>query len=652
MIKTYSFDIFDTCLVRKCGSSDNIFRIWADRALGEVDRSYLKDLINSRLSAEKTARRNSGKEDVSLDDIYRNLSLESFPNLSIPALKRLELEVERENLSPVRQVLDLIRDYRKRGKRILFISDMYLPSDFLRFQLRRFGFWEEEDRIYVSGEIGLTKHSGNLFRYIQREEKISRCSWKHVGDNTYSDYYVPKSMLIRSRRIYLPYTPSENLWQNDMRFPHGKFLPSYLSGLARAYRLSLPGSDRLDFFVDVLLYNVLCVARNRGVDNLFFLARDSFVWYRMALRLRPLFPGMDFHYLYISRKVVFVSCLYDLSDYEFELVFSDTIGYTPRQLLSSLALEEDEMLQVFCVDELDEPLDLGKRVRFYDRIRSSSLAMTLLEKSGEARRLLLSYLRQEGFLGSEKPGIVDIGWKGNTNRVLNYILRREEDTNAYLSFFLGVKETRHPIASIGDYEAGYYFEDFLDEPEYAYNLFALVYVLENYFSASDDTTLLRYREEGGTIYPEFSPGTISAASKEKNQYILRLTEGFLDLIMESGLLRYDPSSLFGDVGVPTLLRLASRPSMAELRVLRELTFNDIYVGDRKIVLKMYPWTICDYVLKKLKNRKNDEYIFTWFDASIIYTYGFLSGPILKLKKNILSDSLIHLLIKKVMTLWK
>ena len=656
MLLAYSFDIFDTCLVRKCGSSDNIFRIWADRALGEVDRSYLKDLINSRLSAEKTARRNSGKEDVSLDDIYRNLSLESFPNLSIPALKRLELEVERENLSPVRQVLDLIRDYRKRGKRILFISDMYLPSDFLRFQLRRFGFWEEEDRIYVSGEIGLTKHSGNLFRYIQREEKISRCSWKHVGDNTYSDYYVPKSMLIRSRRIYLPYTPSENLWQNDMRFPHGKFLPSYLSGLARAYRLSLPGSDRLDFFVDVLLvpyflfvYNVLCVARNRGVDNLFFLARDSFVWYRMALRLRPLFPGMDFHYLYISRKVVFVSCLYDLSDYEFELVFSDTIGYTPRQLLSSLALEEDEMLQVFCVDELDEPLDLGKRVRFYDRIRSSSLAMTLLEKSGEARRLLLSYLRQGG---SEKPGIVDIGWKGNTNRVLNYILRREEDTNAYLSFFLGVKETRHPIASIGDYEAGYYFEDFLDEPEYAYNLFALVYVLENYFSASDDTTLLRYREEGGTIYPEFSPGTISAASKEKNQYILRLTEGFLDLIMESGLLRYDPSSLFGDVGVPTLLRLASRPSMAELRVLRELTFNDIYVGDRKVVLKMYPWTICDYVLKKLKNRKNDEYIFTWFDASIIYTYGFLSGPILKLKKNILSDSLIHLLIKKVISLWK
>ena len=149
MLLTYSFDIFDTCLVRKCGSSDNIFCIWADRALGKVDRSYLKDLINSRLNAEKTARRNSGKEDVSLDDIYRNLSLESFPNLSKPALKRLELEVERENLSPVRQALDLIRNYRKKGKRILFISDMYLPSDFLKSQLRRFGFWEEEDRIYV-----------------------------------------------------------------------------------------------------------------------------------------------------------------------------------------------------------------------------------------------------------------------------------------------------------------------------------------------------------------------------------------------------------------------------------------------------------------------------------------------------------------------
>lgn len=53
--------------------------------------------------------------------------------------------------------------------------------------------------------------------------------------------------------------------------------------------------------------------------------------------------------------------------------------------------------------------------------------------------------------------------------------------------------------------AGYYFEDYLDEPEYAYNLFALVYVLENYFSASDDTTLSRYREEDGTIYPNSRP---------------------------------------------------------------------------------------------------------------------------------------------------
>ena len=57
-------------------------------------------------------------------------------------------------------------------------------------------------------------------------------------------------------------------------------------------------------------------------------------------------------------------------------------------------------------------------------------------------------------MNSKNPGMVDIGWKGNTNRVLNYILRREENTFSYLSFFLGVKETRHMISSIGDYEAG------------------------------------------------------------------------------------------------------------------------------------------------------------------------------------------------------
>ena len=659
MKKTYSFDIFDTCLVRKCGCPDNLFRLLADRALGEVDLSYLKELVNSRLNAEKMARKELGKEDVTLDDIYRHLCLESFPNLTIPILKQLELDVESENLSPVRHVLDLIRDYRKKSGRILFISDMYLPSDFLRSLLRQFGFWEEGDSIYVSGEIGLTKYSGNLFRYVQRKEHITRCSWVHIGDNLYSDYYVPKSMFIRSRRIYHPYTSYENLWLNGVQSSGKKYLPSYLAGLARGYRLSLPCLDRLDFFVNVLLvpyflfvYKVLHDARNKGVDQLFFLARDSFVWYRMALRLQALFPEMNFHYLYISRKVVFVSCLYDLSDDEFELVFSDMVGYTPRQLLSSLTLDESEFIHEFSADELDEPLGTEMRSLFYDRIRTSSLAMVLLNKSKEARRLLLSYLQQEGFLNSKNPGMVDIGWKGNTNRVLNYILRREENTFSYLSFFLGVKETRHMISSIGDYEAGYYFEDYIREPEYTYNLFALVYVLENYFSASDDSTLLRYREEDGIIYPEFSPNTISDSFKEKNQYILCLTEGFLDFVMGSDLLRYDLSSLFEDIGVPTLLRFASCPSKPELRILKDLTFNDIYVGDRKVVIKLYPWTICDYVLKKIENRRNDTYIFTWFDASIIYTYGFLSKPILKLKRNILSDSLIHLLIKKLITLWK
>lgn len=659
MKKTYSFDIFDTCLVRKCGSPDNIFRIWADRALGKVDLSYLKDLINSRLNAEKIARKESGKEDVTLDDIYRNLRLDSFPSLTISALRQLELDMERENLSPVRHVLDLIRDYRKKGGRILFISDMYLPSDFLRSLLRQFGFWEEGDSIYVSGEIGLTKYSGNLFRYVQRKEHITRCSWVHIGDNLYSDYYVPKSMFIRSRRIYHPYTSYENLWLNGVQSSGKKYLPSYLAGLARAYRLSLPHSDSLDFFVNVLLvpyflyvYKVLYDARKRGADKLFFLARDGFVWYRMALRLRFLFPEMSFRYLYISRKVVFISCLYGLSDYEFELVFSDTAGYTPRQLLLSLTLDESEFIHEFSADELDEPLDAGRRSWFYERIRSSSLAGGVLGKSKEARHLLLSYLRQEGFLDSRNPGMVDIGWKGNTNRVLNYILRREKHAFSYLSFFLGVKETRHAISDIGDYEAGYYFEDYIKEPEYTYNLFAFVYLLENYFSASDDSTLLRYHEEDGIIYPEFSSDTISDSSKEKNRYVLCLAEGFLEFTKNSDLLRYDLSSLFEDIGVSTLLRFASCPTKSELKILRNLTFNDIYVGDRKVVIKLYPWTICDYVLKKLKNRRNDTYIFTWFDASIIYTYGFLSKPILKLKRNILSDSLIHLLIKKLITLWK
>lgn len=44
----------------------------------------------------------------------------------------------------------------------------------------------------------------------------------------------------------------------------------------------------------------------------------------------------------------------------------------------------------FSADELDEPLDRGKQSLFYDRIRRSSLSMTLLKNQ---RRLDVCYSR-------------------------------------------------------------------------------------------------------------------------------------------------------------------------------------------------------------------------------------------------------------------
>lgn len=54
----YSFDIFDTCLIRTCGFSHNVFDILALRTLGvDSSESLRADFVNSRITAEARARK-------------------------------------------------------------------------------------------------------------------------------------------------------------------------------------------------------------------------------------------------------------------------------------------------------------------------------------------------------------------------------------------------------------------------------------------------------------------------------------------------------------------------------------------------------------------------------------------------------------------
>src|SRR5690606_16648372 len=117
--------------------------------------------------------------------IYNELEISLGSKGSSQALK-YELEIEKK-FTVFNPFIKKIYEYAvNSNKSIIFITDMYLTEQFISKILAENGY-TQYDGLYVSGSIGLSKASSNLFDYV-REKKRIRDKWLHIGDNYISDY--------------------------------------------------------------------------------------------------------------------------------------------------------------------------------------------------------------------------------------------------------------------------------------------------------------------------------------------------------------------------------------------------------------------------------------------------------------------------------
>ena len=152
---------------------------------------------------------------MTFKEIYRELAfaLGWDPEMCRSAVEQLELELESETLIPNPKVRGMIEAAREAGKRVVFVSDMYLPADFIRGQLKRFGLTRDGDHYYVSSEHKATKSSGRLFEVVLKEEQVQPRAVTHVGDHAHSDDAVPRRMGIINPSV--PRRPPEPIRGGD-----------------------------------------------------------------------------------------------------------------------------------------------------------------------------------------------------------------------------------------------------------------------------------------------------------------------------------------------------------------------------------------------------------------------------------------------------
>ena len=187
-----SFDIFDTLLKRNVNKPTDVFKY--------IEKKHNKTgFCDERIAAEKTARIKKNGIEVTLTDIYAEMPYD-FSNE--------ELEAEGELLIANDWILPVYKHALK-SKKVIIVSDMYLPEDFICQILEREGISGYE-RLYLSSSVGKTKHAGDLFELI-----ISELGEKnrliHIGNSYRSDYEIPKKYGINA--IHIPTNVKKNTFK-------------------------------------------------------------------------------------------------------------------------------------------------------------------------------------------------------------------------------------------------------------------------------------------------------------------------------------------------------------------------------------------------------------------------------------------------------
>jgi SAM-dependent methyltransferase/FMN phosphatase YigB (HAD superfamily) len=197
-----SFDIFDTLMTRAMVRPDYVFTV-IERTLdkrAEVPTRF----AHCRKEGERIARAKSSRHDVNLDAIYREVAqLPSMTEMLANEAHRLELQLEYELVMPRPTLVEAYQHALSTGKRVILVSDMYLPAVQVARMLEKVGVsgWSE---LYLSCEIGLRKDTGELWDWIIAKEHLDRYRMLHIGDNEQSDVQMPGDRRIDLYHVLSP----------------------------------------------------------------------------------------------------------------------------------------------------------------------------------------------------------------------------------------------------------------------------------------------------------------------------------------------------------------------------------------------------------------------------------------------------------------
>ena len=327
IVSAWSFDVFDTFLLRACTTPDGVFERTYElsgisRTCPNISASFVQHRIQAESRARRTAKEKRGGCEVRIDEIYAYFPFRLFGlsrsdlNDLIEAEFAAEVELCRANPDMIRQYLDT----KRAGHRVGFISDTYWDTGRLARLLRACHPGLVWDFLYASCDHGSGK-SESLFAIYLSEQGIDAGTSFHVGDNEKADIKGAKRHGIHPR--YYPQATAQlaSKFQRETamfellcsgaptRLDHGartlrRMVAARSAEKSQAFHLGLtvlgPVMAAFDAFVTRRCQEIAGSGRQVALG---FLGRDGFLSHRTRQELH----GSSSAYIEINRRVSLIA---------------------------------------------------------------------------------------------------------------------------------------------------------------------------------------------------------------------------------------------------------------------------------------------------------------------------------------------------------
>lgn len=404
-----SFDIFDTLIFRPFNNPRDLFFV-----IGK--KLNVLNFRKIRMDAENVVRKEAmlkyNNHEVSLSDIWKHIERET----GIDATKGMQVEIDTElelcYANPY--MLRVFRLLKSQKKKIIAVSDMYLPENIIIKLLEKNGYVGVE-KVFVSCDYCANKRGGALYKTVKQicgEDK----TYIHVGDNWDSDYQSAKNNDIDAKY----YKNVNEIGKSHRAVGMSDLIGSAYAGIVNAWLYSGLGKYSPAYEYGFVYGGIYILGycnwihkkvKKEGIDKVIFLSRDGDIYQRIYKMMFP--EDNNIEYFYWSRianiKATVENMRANFLSSTIKNKAADKMDMSAASMLESLDLGRlvsyltEYKLRPETVITWDNYLVLQEMlIDHWDEV------VEIYETYNEATELVL----KEKIGKAKKVAVVDVGWTG------------------------------------------------------------------------------------------------------------------------------------------------------------------------------------------------------------------------------------------------